>query len=352
MAIVLQNEIARAGVIAFARFMELALYDCDHGYYRKSHIGKAGDFFTNVSVGPLFGQMLAHHLSHKLAPLRGEIHIVEAGAHHGSLAADILNWLAANRPEFAQRLRYFIVEPIPELQQCQREKILVAGAAPPAPNVAWVPSLEDLPAIRGAIISNELLDAFPVHIFKWHSPEQRWREYGVNSDFQFSPMDSLPAWAQEALTDLKAMQPYLPDYFTIELSPAAEEWWTSAAKKLTEGFLLAVDYGDESTALWSPARAPGTVRAFRNHKLVPHPLANPGEQDITASVNFTRIRIAGERAGLISTPLETQAQFLTKIAAEFFTNPTSHDTRQFQTLTHPEHLGRSFKVLVQSRTSS
>jgi SAM-dependent MidA family methyltransferase len=348
-AIILQNEIARAGVIAFARFMELALYHPEHGYYRKSHIGRAGDFFTSISVGPLFGQMIAHHLSHKLALLPGEIHIVEAGAHDGSLAADLLNWLAANRPEFAQRLRYFIVEPIPELQQRQREKILVERAAP---HVAWVDSLQDLPTIRGAIISNELLDAFPVHIFKWHSPEQRWRECGVNADFQFSPMDSLPPWAQEALADLKPLQLYLPDHFTIEFSPAAEEWWTSAAKKLAEGFLLAVDYGDESTALWSPARAHGTVRAFRNHKLVPNPLADPGDQDITASVNFTRIRIAGEHAGLISSPLETQAQFLTKIAAEFFTNPTAQDTRQFQTLTHPEHLGRAFKVLVQSRTNS
>src|SRR2546423_943879 len=146
-AIVLQNEIARAGVIAFARFMELALYHPEHGYYRKSHIGRAGDFFTSISLGPLFGQMLAYYFSQNLAPRLGEIHIVEAGANDGSLAADILNWLGATRPEIAHRLLYFIVEPIPELKKRQREKLSRF-------NVRWVASIQDPPAIRGAIISN------------------------------------------------------------------------------------------------------------------------------------------------------------------------------------------------------
>jgi SAM-dependent MidA family methyltransferase len=116
--------------------------------------------------------------------------------------------------------------------------------------------------------------------------------------------------------------------------------------------MIAFDYGDESTALWSPSRATGTLRAYQNHKLVTDVLADPGDQDITASVNFTRVQRAGERAGLKTSPLQTQAQFLTKIAAEFFTNPTATEVRQFQTLSHPEHLGRSFKVFIQSRINS
>src|SRR5207237_6952780 len=137
--------------------------------------------------------------------------------------------------------------------------------------------------------------------------------------------------------ELKALEPYLPDGFAVEFSPAAEKWWSLAASKLANGALVAFDYGDESMALWSPARAEGTLRAFRNHKLVANTLAEPGEQDITASVNFTRFRAAGERTGLVSEPLQTQAQFLTKIAAEFFSNAAANEIRQFQTLTHPEH---------------
>jgi SAM-dependent MidA family methyltransferase len=355
-AAVIQDEIARSGNISFARFMELALYHPDHGYYRKNHIGKAGDFFTSVSVGPLFGQMLAFFLTKQLSDLDGEIHIVEAGANDGSLAADILSWLSEHRPDFAARVQYLIVEPIPELQERQREKIREIGRVPArrgpprAPRmVEWFTSIPALPPIQGAIISNELLDAFPIHTFRWHAGEGRWCEYGVNAHLQFAPLDDLPGWSLEPLSSLKPLEPHLPDQFTVEFSPAAEQWWRTAATKLTRGFLLAFDYGDESESLWSPSRAQGTVRAFRNHKLISNPLADPGEQDLTASVNFTRIRNAGESAGLISSPLQTQTQFLTKIAAEFLTNPTATQVRQFRTLTHPNHLGRAFKLLLQKR---
>lgn len=360
LARIIENEIARSGVISFARYMELALYNRDHGYYRKSHIGKAGDFFTSISVGPLFGQLLAYFLAKQLAAIEGQLHIVEAGANDGALAADILSWLAQNRPEIAEKLRYFVVEPIHELQERQREKLLsekgsvLAGRAsvPMSPNIIWVHSLEDLPPIHGAIISNELLDAFPVHVFRWHRAENQWREYGVDADFTFTPLSALPDWSLEPLSELKPVEPHLPDQFTVEFSPAAENWWRRAAEKLNTGSLITFDYGDESTGLWSPARTQGTLRAYRNHKLVADVLADPGEQDITVSVNFTRIRRAGEAAGLKSEPLQTQSQFLTRIAAEFFKNATASEVRQFQTLAHPDHLGRSFKVLWQRRAPS
>ncbi|HUS34706.1 MAG TPA: SAM-dependent methyltransferase [Verrucomicrobiae bacterium] len=349
----IQTEITRAGIISFARFMELALYDCDHGYYRKSHIGKAGDFFTNVSVGPLFGQMLAYYLARELAPLPGEIQIAEAGANDGSLAADILRWLNTNRPEFAQRLTYYIVEPIPELQQRQRDKLSNTPRAtvPTTPKIEWKTTLENLPQINGAILSNELLDAFPIHFFRWSKSQNDWQEIGVtmdkNSNFTFAPLPDAPTF--DALSDLKPLEPYLPENFTVEFSPTAEAWAETAARKLTQGLFLASDYGDESTALWTPARAQGTLRAYRNHKLADNPLADPGEQDLTAHVNFTRIRAALQRAGLTVSPLQPQSTFLTNFAAEFLTNPTDRDIRQFQTLTHPDHLGRAFKLLLAKR---
>ena len=333
--------------------MELALYDCDHGYYRKSHIGKRGDFFTNVSVGPLFGQMLAYYLARELAPLPGQIQIAEAGANDGSLAADILRWLHTNRPEFAQRLTYYIVEPIPELQQRQRDKLFNTPGATvqTPPKIEWRSSVENLPKINGAILSNELLDAFPVHLFRWNKPENKWQEIGVteNEDrFTFAPLPNIPTF--DALSDLKPLEPYLPESFTVEFSPAAETWTETAARKLTHGLFLAFDYGAESTALWTPARAQGTLRAYRNHQLADNPLDDPGEQDLTAHVNFTRIRAALQRAGLTVAPLQPQSTFLTQLAAEFLAHPTDRDIRQFQTLTHPNHLGRAFKNLLAERS--
>jgi SAM-dependent MidA family methyltransferase len=147
----------------------------------------------------------------------------------------------------------------------------------------------------------------------------------------------------------------LPDGFSTELCPAAEHWWHEAAKVLEHGKLLAIDYGLRADEFLMPERKEGTLRAYQRHRLGKDVLACPGEQDITAHVNFTAIRAAGESAGLKTDAFLTQAQFLTRIAARTqqaegsFGKWTTERTRQFQTLTHPEHLGRPFHVLVQSR---
>jgi SAM-dependent MidA family methyltransferase len=340
----IRAEIERASAIPFARFMELALYHPEHGYYSgdAAFIGKSGDFFTSVSVGSLFGEMLAFWLARELEPPEGAVKIVEAGAHDGALAADILNWLRRARPALADRLEYWIIEPIPSLERRQRQNLKSF------PEVRWSNSIDALPPIRGAIISNELLDAFPVHFFQWNDG---WSELGIalnGERFVWAELETLPEWACEPLDELSELQTHLPELFTIELSPAAEDWWRKAADKLENGLMLAIDYGDEAEALW--ARGDATARSFRGHRQIADVLANPGGQDITASVNFSRIRKAGEAAGLSSQPLQTQSSFLTAIAGEFFSSPPlAKQARQFQTLTHPEHLGRAFKVFVQRR---
>ena len=149
----------------------------------------------------------------------------------------------------------------------------------------------------------------------------------------------------------------LPDGFTTELCPAAEQWWRTAALALGCGKLLTFDYGLSAEEFFMPERKDGTARGYHHHRLSSDVLAHPGEQDITAHVNFTAIQTAGESAGLRTDAFLTQAQFLTSIAARMwkdeasFGDWTPERTRQFQTLTHPEHLGRSFRVLVQSRST-
>jgi SAM-dependent MidA family methyltransferase len=147
----------------------------------------------------------------------------------------------------------------------------------------------------------------------------------------------------------------LPDGFTTETSPAAAVWWRQAAGSLTCGRLLAFDYGLSAGEFLLPQRANGTLRAYHRHRLTADVLANVGEQDITAHVNFTALQSAGESVGLETEGLLPQADFLTRIAARTWTPEsgfgewTSNRTRQFQALTHPEHLGRRLQVLIQSR---
>ena len=147
----------------------------------------------------------------------------------------------------------------------------------------------------------------------------------------------------------------LPDGYTIEICPEAAVWWQQAAGKLHTGKLLTIDYGFPAEHFFTPERRHGTLRAYHRHHANSDLLAHPGEQDLTAHVNFTALQRAGEAAGLQTEGLYSQERFLTGIAGRtwspeaHFGEWTSARKRQFQTLTHPEHLGRPFSVLVQKR---
>ena len=367
----IREEILKKGAISFARFMELALYCPETGYYEKKrdNVGRDGDFITSVSVGSLFGELLAFQFAAWLSELKTgpeRLKIIEAGAHDGKLAADILNWLKNRRPDLLAELEYYFVEPSPHRRQWQREKLQDFK------NIHWAGGLEELSGSTGILFSNELLDALPVHRLGWSATGKKWFEWGVALEGENL------IWSQMALreeTDITghaqgislppsirslppALLEVLPDNYTIEISTAAENWWRVAAKTLAHGKLLAIDYGFTAADVFSPSRPRGTLRAYSRHHVSDDLLANPGEQDLTAHVNFTAIQEAGESQGLHTETFCTQPQFLTRILAEatkmnsLANSPgdwNAKQIRQFQTLTHPEHLGRAFRVLVQGR---
>jgi SAM-dependent MidA family methyltransferase len=289
--------------------------------------------------------------------------IVEAGAHDGKLAKDILTWLKSSRPELFGQLEYGILEPSARRREWQKE-ILKHFT-----NVRWFSDFQELagqnsvepiaphsalrtPHLCGIIFSNELLDAFPVRRFGWDAKEKNWFEWAVTADgdkFVWTQIQPSAFSLQPS-----ALESVLPDGYSIERSSAAENWWREAACVLARGKLLAIDYGFTANELFSPARTRGSLRAYFRHHATDDLLANPGQQDLTAHVNFSAIQKAGEDAGLKTESLLTQLQFLTRILEkaakdETFGNWNAGRTRQFQTLTHPEHLGRVFRVLVQSR---
>ena len=353
---IIRAEAAAAGVLPFARFMELALYCPVHGYYetQKDNPGPRGDFFTSVNTGELFGQLLAFQFATWLEeiwtrqPSAPIFSLVEAGAHDGKLAADILAWLRSQRPQLLERLEYLILEPSARRQEWQRQTLKDFA------NVRWQDPQLSLPGppVTGVIFSNELLDAMPVHRYGWDARNKKWFEWGVAVEGENFVWEKIhdPGFRLQN----PELESVLPDGYIVETSPAAENWWRAAADRLAHGKLLAIDYGHAPGDLFSPARTRGTLRAYFRHRLSDDLLANVGEQDLTAHVDFAAIQTAGEAAGLTTENFLTQPQFLTQILGtamkdQSFGEWNARRTRQFQTLTHPEHLGRAFRVLVQSR---
>jgi len=355
----IREEIQKYGHITFHRFMEMALYCPDFGYYETNRdiVGRSGDFYTSVSTGSLFGQMLAFQFAAWLSelPHQRNLRIVEAGAHDGRLAKDILQALQTTHPAVFDQISYVILEPSQPRRAWQETTLKTFGS-----KVCWKGSFSELnagaeiPAQAGIIFSNELLDAFPIHRFIWNAMERRWTELGVAADgeqFKWTKIsDSDPGIPPSPLDSV------LPDNYIIETCPAAVAWWREAAGVLQAGKLLTIDYGITDDEVFNPARLKGTLRAYFQHHVTDDVLARPGEQDLTAHINFSSIQKAGEAAGLTTDAYLTQPQFLTRILSAVAPTPIMRSwgapqTRQFQTLTHPEHLGRSFKVLIQSRRS-
>jgi SAM-dependent MidA family methyltransferase len=244
-------------------------------------------------------------------------------------------------------LEYWIIEPSPPRQATQRA--MLARCA----NVRWFENISAISdGVHGLIFSNELLDAMPVHPFAWNAQQRRWEEMGVASDresFVWTRLQN-PTIAPPDLP--AALLDVLPDGYVVELAPGSSQWWHNAAAALAQGKLMTIDYGGTLEEMLSPNRASGTLRAYAKHRVSNDVLANPGEQDITAHVNFFEIQRAGEGAGLKTKAFTTQSQFLTEVARELWMRRGAwppNQVRQFQTLTHPEHLGRPFRVLIQAR---
>lgn len=347
-----RQEIQQRGALPFAEFMSRALYDPEHGYYSGAghQIGKRGDFMTSVSVGSFFGELLAFQFARWLDVMRepeARLQLVESGAHDGRLAHDILKCIERENAALFTTLDYWIVEPSPMRRAVQQQTLARFH------NVHWWENFSGIVGgVRGVIFANELLDAMPVHPFAWNAARRCWEEMGVTLSGEAFVWTRLAQATVPAPSYPDALLDVLPDGYIVELSPGARHWWHDAAMALARGRVMTIDYGGTIEELLSPGRTSGTLRAYARHRVANDVLANPGEQDITAHVNFTEIQQEGEMAGLKTELFTTQSNFLTHIARELWTARGSwpqSQVRQFQTLTHPEHLGRPFKVLVQAR---
>lgn len=356
------ETIKRDGKLTFERFMEMALYYPELGYYNSSRIkiGAQGDFFTSPSVHAVFGETIGEQLLEMWEVLGKEqpFHIVEFGAGQGYLAQDILAYLKKEHPDFFSAVKYCIIEVSPDLAARQQELL---GRLELEPEQAvWFPGLAEInqgQGFAGCVLANEVPDAFPVH-------RVRQAEEGLKEIYVDSSGDRLV----EVLD--KPSTPELVKYFSrlgVELEPEqtaevnfrALQWIGEIGKFLKRGFSIIIDYGDLAPDLFSPQRFDGTLVCFRSHRLETDPFLAVGEQDITAHVDFTSLMEEGRRFGLETTGYTNQMRFLTglgiveRVARRF---PPGSDSRELykatlamKTLMLPGGMGEVFKVLVQHK---
>jgi SAM-dependent MidA family methyltransferase len=342
----IRATIRERGPATFRWFMEQALYHPAHGFYSSGRcmIGRGGDYFTNVSVGSLFGRLMARQFCEmweRLGRPNG-FAIVEQGAHDGAFANDVLEAARAAMPEFFSALSYRIIEPFPILRQRQKTKLESFRS-----KIEWCDSLDELEAFIGVHFSNELIDAMPVHLVK--SSNNEWSEKYVTiagNAFEFAAGPISTAQLCEHLEKL----PAVPANYETEINLAALDWIEQLSPKIERGFVLAVDYGFPREEYFSPERTDGTLRSLAQHRVISSPLTDVGNIDITAHVDWTSVTKRGEQCGMSLEGFTDQHHFVAALVAAYFPNdlPTE-DRRALQTLLHPGLLGRTFQFLTLAR---
>jgi len=386
--------------------MEFALYDGESGYYARAaqRSGRAGDFFTSVDVGPVFGELLARQViemaglvddqssvvsgqssvvSHQSSVVsrqssvvsrQSSVDLVEAGAGNGRLSADILRAVHRESPALYDRLRLHLVEASGSARAAQRETLgdvadRLASSSPRLPE-----------SFSGILIANELLDAMPVHqvvmrpeglreIYvttgdsrreteDWRLKTEDWRL--KTEDWRLKTEDwrlkttegapSTPALAEHLdRADVK-----LEPGWRVEINLRAVEWVREAVRRLTRGFIILIDYGHPARELYSATHATGTLTTFSRHTTAgpertggrPPWLEHPGEQDITAHVDFSSVQRAAEDEGAEAIALLDQTYFLLGLGAAEIEAPDLKTRLAIKTLLMPGGLGSTLKVLI------
>ncbi len=352
----LRRRIDAEGAIAFHDFMETVLYHPRLGYYAtREPMGRQGDYLTSPEVHPVFGALVGKQISQfwELLGRPTRFDLVEQGAGTGLLARDILRWAARRTPEFFEAMRYRIVEISPTLRRRQEETL--CALPDHAGRVEW---LEELPEeIEGCLLSNELLDSFPVHRIV-HQDAQLLEVYVSCRDGRFEELSGLAS--SDRIAEYFADLGFWPgEGCTAEVNLHAVDWMAAAADRLRRGFVLTFDYGYPAEELYAPWRRDGTLLCFHRHNPSDNAYARIGKQDITAHVDFTTLMRAGEAHGLEMAGFTTQARFLANLGIGAGVDAIAREApealeeyyarrRAVQELTDPAELGR-IRVLAQRK---
>ena len=343
------SRIMKHGPITFSEFMRMALYTPGLGYYTSSdtEIGREGDFYTSPHLHPVFGALLGRQ-AEEIWEFMGKpdkFQIIEPGGGLGYLAKDMLDYLK-NR-EIYENISYSLVEPNPHMKRRQRSMLKEHGG-----KIGWIGSLAELKAARGLVISNEVLDALPVHVILI---EDTPKEIYVTMEGDKIKEITGP------LSD-PAIENYLEE-FSIELRPgfrteinlALKGWLMEVSEILQEGFLISIDYGYPAIDYYSEERDRGTLLCYHRHAVNEYPYLHIGEQDITAHVNFSALKKWGEDAGFKCLGFSRQGAFLVSLGidemiADLYGSPGySTEVSKIKGLILPGTMGDTHKIMVQYR---
>jgi SAM-dependent MidA family methyltransferase len=351
----LAERIRTSGPIPFAEYMRECLYHPELGYYSKPEARRFADFYTSVDVHPIFGRLLARQLAEMWDVLGRprEFLAVEAGAGTARLAAHILDFAAQRLSDFYGALRYIAVEQSPARRQRHRENLRTHFENRTAISAAELP--QRIPA--GCVLSNELLDAFPVHRVVVQRDDLR--EIYVNFKGEAFTEESGPLTSAQIAKYFEAQHITLREGQQAEANLEACEWIQDVGRRLDRGFVLTVDYGHEAAELYNERHMRGTLLAYSEHRASEDFFASPGEQDLTAHVNFTALNVCGRRAGLSRTGSVSQMAFLIALGrANEFADLYDEDSSEVErirarlllkSLINPGGMGETFQVFIQHK---
>jgi SAM-dependent MidA family methyltransferase len=343
------ERIKTEGPIPFETFMEMALYEPGLGYYATDNIeiGRVGDFYTSQHVHPAFGAMIAVQLEEMWETMGRppDFYAIEPGAGAGLMCLDILQYLQDK--EFYHALTYLLVETNASVQLKQMNVLNKYED-----KVRWASSLLAVGNRKGCILSNELLDAFPVHLVEMNE-EIKEIYITFSDDSSFSEI-RMPL-STTALTDyFDEFSVQLPKGYRTEINLGIKDWLQSASEILSEGFILTIDYGYPSREYYSEERNRGTLLCYYRHQVHEDPYTNIGHQDITAHVNFSSVKKWGEFFGFRTLGFCRQGTYLISLGIDgvirkLFANSPDYlfEVARIKRLIFPGTLGETHKVMVQ-----
>jgi SAM-dependent MidA family methyltransferase len=344
--------------LSFFEYMNLALYAPDIGYYSSNFpkIGSSGDFITAPQLTPLFAEAIATQSVQIFKFFKGrcDFNFLELGAGTGKFAVDFL--LAAQKMGITVS-QYFILEVSPGLRALQKE--YCAAFPGVSEKIFWITELPKKNSFHGLIFANEVLDAMPVHRFLKKNGNIFEQSVQIKSQIKSAedPKQNLafpeleygdPLMPSEelfrAVQDLEFRLGPFPEDYCSEINLWLKPWMHSLSEVLEQGAVLLIDYGYAEAEYYSPLRSSGTLCCYSKHRAHSDPLLNPGEQDITAHVNFSELAAEGIASGLELMGYTTQALFLANlIDPEHVTQ--AQDSQHLRRLMHPEAMGEIFKVI-------
>ncbi len=375
----IEQEIREHGPMPFSRYMEICLYEPGHGYYSRNaeQFGKAGDFYTSSDVHAVFGRLLARQFQEMWEALDRppQIEILELGPGRGLFARDVLDWSRKKFPDFFSAVKYTLQEASPALRATLRQNLDKHTASGRATVPEEQPSVAQRfgagsgaendqvlegrptvaracpPSIPAIVFANEFFDALPVEILSAQGKLHLALENNHLREIWLPP-------PPEELEFLDHYSVHPESGERIEISLTAQDWIQAVAAAIHKGFLLVFDYGYTRSEQLA-GRHRGTLMTYRQHSTSPNPYEAPGEQDVTAHVNFTALIAALEQAGMRCEKLRTQSQFLMGIGEKNQFADAFQDCRlpqerakvtlQLKHLVTPAGMGESFHVLLASR---